>query len=222
MSCINDLDPSKYNAQQMNVISRFRHDSEITKNIDDLDPSIYSAKHMSSISFIRGNYYGDQSSVEDLDPKKFSSDQMSLISKYRKNREIKNSDFEGIDLGQYDYSDFEKLINEHDDLSNIKIVSIKDKINTSIERLKEELLEDDYETLFNDPVSNDNLNELSLKIGIEIPESLDALLKINNGQKENNFSFFGNYQFLSSDMIMKEWSIWNELLLKGTFKLKSK
>ena len=51
---INDLDPKRYNMDQMPIISRGRGDSSVYGNIDDLEPEKHDSEEMFRISLSRG------------------------------------------------------------------------------------------------------------------------------------------------------------------------
>lgn len=63
----------------------------------------------------------------------------------------------------------------------------------------------------NPPASDYEINELEKKINNKLPSDFIEFLKIHNGQKGLSNGLFNDLEFLSTDRIFEEWTIWKEL-----------
>ncbi len=79
----------------------------------------------------------------------------------------------------------------------------------------------------NPGIDEKSLGTLSKSVGATLPEDLVALLKIHDGQKDQEPAFLPSpdqdapYALLPSANILKEWKLQNELLESGDFSRKA-
>ncbi|MGB5792501.1 SMI1/KNR4 family protein [Poseidonibacter sp.] len=66
----------------------------------------------------------------------------------------------------------------------------------------------------NPPASDDEIEELTRTIGVDLPEDFISVLKIHNGQKGESAWLFDSQEFLSTKRIIEEFNIWKNLLDK--------
>jgi cell wall assembly regulator SMI1 len=64
----------------------------------------------------------------------------------------------------------------------------------------------------NPPASDDEIEELTNTLGVELPEDFIQVLKIHNGQKGEAAWLFDSQEFLSTKRIIEEFNIWKNLL----------
>ena len=67
------------------------------------------------------------------------------------------------------------------------------------------------------PATNIEIHELECKLGVALPTDFVDCLKIHNGQKGESEWLFSGSEFLSSQRIIEEWTIWKNLLDGGDF-----
>jgi len=63
----------------------------------------------------------------------------------------------------------------------------------------------------NPPASDDEIEELTKVLGVELPEDFISVLKIHNGQKGEKAWLFDSQEFLSTHRIIDEYNIWKNL-----------
>ena len=84
----------------------------------------------------------------------------------------------------------------------------------------EEWLKSNYEEGFEDlnpPATTEEIEELKVTLGFELPNDLIDMLKIHNGQKNDAGWLFDGQEFLSSHNIINQWKVWKNLLDDGSF-----
>lgn len=64
----------------------------------------------------------------------------------------------------------------------------------------------------NPPASDDEIEELTKTLGVELPSDFISVLKIHNGQKGESAWLFDSQEFLSSHRIIEEFNTWKNLL----------
>ena len=64
----------------------------------------------------------------------------------------------------------------------------------------------------NPPASDDEIEELTKTIGLELPKDFLSVLKIHNGQKGEAAWLFDSQEFLSTHRIIEEFNTWKNLL----------
>lgn len=64
----------------------------------------------------------------------------------------------------------------------------------------------------NPPASDDEIEELTSTLGLELPADFISVLKIHNGQKGEKAWLFDSQEFLSTHRIIEEYNIWKNLL----------
>jgi len=69
----------------------------------------------------------------------------------------------------------------------------------------------------NPPASDTDIQELEQKLGVTLPTDFVECLKVHDGQKGRADWLFSGSEFLSSQRILDEWSIWKDLLNGGDF-----
>lgn len=85
---------------------------------------------------------------------------------------------------------------------------IKNWLSEHASHIKEEL---------NPGITDEEINTLQAKIGVKFPSDFLEFYKIHNGQDSNSEGLIDTEELLSFDRIADEWSIWKDLLDKGTF-----
>lgn len=66
-----------------------------------------------------------------------------------------------------------------------------------------------------------DFQDLEALIGVKLPYDFAKFYEIHNGQKHQHPPFYYVEEFLSINRIMEEWTIWKDLLDKGTFNFPS-
>lgn len=79
----------------------------------------------------------------------------------------------------------------------------------SIEESLSEIVPDYQSTLFNDGVSDSDVNKLEKAIGAKLPSDFIEFYKIHNGSKY--FTLIYSEEFLSFDRMLDEWQVWKDL-----------
>lgn len=69
----------------------------------------------------------------------------------------------------------------------------------------------------NPPASDFDIQTLEQKLGIKLPMDFIDFLKVHNGQRGDAEWLFSGSEFLSSQRILDEWTIWKNLLDSGDF-----
>jgi len=69
----------------------------------------------------------------------------------------------------------------------------------------------------NPPATDAEIHGLEQQLGITLPADFVECLKIHNGQKGEADGLFDGLEFLSTQRILNEWSIWKGLLDGGDF-----
>ncbi len=64
----------------------------------------------------------------------------------------------------------------------------------------------------NPPATDQQIAELEQVLGVQLPPDYVACLKVHNGQKLDAGGLFDAGEFLSTDEVRRQWSIWKELL----------
>lgn len=65
----------------------------------------------------------------------------------------------------------------------------------------------------NPPASDEDIASLERALDVKLPEDYVSCLKIHNGQRANSGGgLFDGSEFLSSDEVLAQWSVWKELL----------
>ncbi len=64
----------------------------------------------------------------------------------------------------------------------------------------------------NPPASDDEIDELTKTIGVELPKDFLSVLKMHNGQKGEAAWLFDSQEFLSTHRIIEEFNNWKNLL----------
>lgn len=64
----------------------------------------------------------------------------------------------------------------------------------------------------NPPATDEQIASLQEAIGLTLPEAFVVCLKIHNGQDPSSGGLFNATEFLSTDRILAEWTVWKELL----------
>ena len=64
----------------------------------------------------------------------------------------------------------------------------------------------------NPPASDEEIEELTQAIGVELPRDFISVLKIHNGQKGESAWLFDSQEFLSTKRIIEEFNTWKNLL----------
>lgn len=80
-------------------------------------------------------------------------------------------------------------------------------------------LEDNWKEAFeqlNSPAIPEQIQQLQSKLGVELPAEFIECLQVHNGER-NSCGLFDGSEFLSSDEIVFQWGIWQDLLSKGEF-----
>ena len=86
------------------------------------------------------------------------------------------------------------------------------KLESHLKTNNPELLED-----LSPPATDAEIHELEYKLGVALPTDFVDCLKIHNGQKGASEWLFSGSEFLSSQRIMEEWTIWKNFLDNGDF-----
>lgn len=69
----------------------------------------------------------------------------------------------------------------------------------------------------NPPATDDEINELQIALGVQLPLDFIACLKVHNGQGNMAGGIFDNSEFLSTNEILSQWQVWKDLLDSGDF-----
>ncbi|TQV75581.1 molybdenum cofactor biosynthesis protein MoeA [Aliikangiella marina] len=69
----------------------------------------------------------------------------------------------------------------------------------------------------NPPATEQVIADLEATIGVKLPADYIACLKLVNGQAGNAGWVFDGVEFLSTDRIIDEWTVWKDLLEGGDF-----
>jgi cell wall assembly regulator SMI1 len=69
----------------------------------------------------------------------------------------------------------------------------------------------------NPPATDQQIAELEKSLRVVLPEDYVTCLKIHNGQSQEIGGLFDGSEFLSTDEILVQWSVWKELLDSGEF-----
>ena len=69
----------------------------------------------------------------------------------------------------------------------------------------------------NPPATDDEISELEKVLNVKLPDDYKACLKIHNGQDENVGGIFDNSEFLSTQAVIAQHSIWKQLEESGQF-----
>jgi cell wall assembly regulator SMI1 len=69
----------------------------------------------------------------------------------------------------------------------------------------------------NAPATDEQIARLQEALGLTLPDDYVACLKIHNGQAANVGGIFEGSEFLSTDEILAQWTIWKDLLDGGDF-----
>lgn len=69
----------------------------------------------------------------------------------------------------------------------------------------------------NPPATNEQIASLEQALGITLPDDYVACLKIHNGQATGVGGLFEGAEFLSTDEILAQWTVWKDLLDSGDF-----
>ena len=69
----------------------------------------------------------------------------------------------------------------------------------------------------NPPATDEQIASLQKTLGVTLPDDYVACLKIHNGQSPDVGGLFDGSEFLSTDEILSQWSVWKELLDAGEF-----
>lgn len=69
----------------------------------------------------------------------------------------------------------------------------------------------------NPPATDEQIQRLQEALGRTLPDDYVACLKIHNGQATNGGGMFDGSEFLSTDEILAQWTVWKELLDGGDF-----
>ena len=64
----------------------------------------------------------------------------------------------------------------------------------------------------NPPATEDEIEELTRAIGVDLPDDFIEVLKIHNGQKGKAAWLFDSQEFLSTQRIIEEFNTWKKLL----------
>lgn len=64
----------------------------------------------------------------------------------------------------------------------------------------------------NPPATDDEIEELTNTLDVELPDDFLSVLKIHNGQKGKAAWLFDSQEFLSTKRIIEEYNIWKNLL----------
>ncbi|ANQ49389.1 molybdenum cofactor biosynthesis protein MoeA [Flammeovirga sp. MY04] len=70
----------------------------------------------------------------------------------------------------------------------------------------------------NTNASEVDITKLEKTIGGKLPKDYIEFLKIHNGQERDSEGLIDTEEFLSTDRVIEEWSVWKDLLDKGDFK----
>ena len=69
----------------------------------------------------------------------------------------------------------------------------------------------------NPPATDQQIADLEKSLGVVLPKDYVTCLKIHNGQSQEIGGLFDGSEFLSTDEILAQWSVWKELLDSGEF-----
>jgi len=69
----------------------------------------------------------------------------------------------------------------------------------------------------NPPATEQQIADLQAALGVTLPDDYIMCLKIHNGQAANVGGMFDGYEFLSTDAILEQWTVWKGLLDGGEF-----
>jgi cell wall assembly regulator SMI1 len=69
----------------------------------------------------------------------------------------------------------------------------------------------------NAPATDEQIVRLQEALGLTLPDDYVACLKIHNGQAADVGGMFEGSEFLSTDEILAQWTIWKDLLDSGDF-----
>lgn len=69
----------------------------------------------------------------------------------------------------------------------------------------------------NGGASESEILELETALGIKLPEDLKESLRIHNGQTGDSHGLIAGWEFLSTQRILDEWSVWKDLYAKDSF-----
>jgi cell wall assembly regulator SMI1 len=69
----------------------------------------------------------------------------------------------------------------------------------------------------NPPASDADIQKLEKQLGVDLPTDFVEFLKVHDGQRCKAGWLFSDSEFLSSQRILDEWSIWKDLLDSGDF-----
>ena len=69
----------------------------------------------------------------------------------------------------------------------------------------------------NNPISDQQLSSLESALSVCLPEDFVHFLKIHNGQSGDSGWIIDGSELLSSERIIDEWNVWNDLLKGGEF-----
>lgn len=67
----------------------------------------------------------------------------------------------------------------------------------------------------NHPASEEDIRELEQVLGTSLPADFNACLRVHNGQKGREKWLFDSHEFLSTQKILMNWSVWQDLLEEG-------
>lgn len=63
----------------------------------------------------------------------------------------------------------------------------------------------------NPPATNEEIEELTISLGVQLPDEFISILKIHNGQKGEAAWLFDSQEFLSTYRIIEEYNTWKKL-----------
>ena len=69
----------------------------------------------------------------------------------------------------------------------------------------------------NPPATDAQIAALESALGVSLPREFVACLQVHNGQSGSAGGLFDNAEFLSTDAILEQWTVWKELLDAGEF-----
>jgi cell wall assembly regulator SMI1 len=69
----------------------------------------------------------------------------------------------------------------------------------------------------NKPISKEQISLLEKTLSIKLPEEFVYFLKLHNGQAGDSGWIIDGSELLSSERIIDEWTVWNDLLKGGDF-----
>ncbi len=69
----------------------------------------------------------------------------------------------------------------------------------------------------NPPATDEQIARLETALGCKLPDDYVSCLKIHNGQDTNVGGLFDGSEFLSTDEILAQWTVWKDLLDGGEF-----